>query len=51
MSRASTTDDSALPGAGLLVVCAVILFAGYVGAIVRAPGAQAVAAERAAVDS
>jgi hypothetical protein len=51
MDRPSSPDSSTLPGTGVLVLCAVILFAGYVAATLRAPGAQAVAVESAAAES
>ena len=51
MDRPSTPDFSALPGTGVLVLCAVVLFAGYVAAALRPLGAQVVAAEGASAKS
>jgi len=51
MDRPSTPDLCALPGAGVLVLCAVLLFAGYAAATLRPLGAQVAAAEGASAES
>jgi hypothetical protein len=51
MDRPSTSDFSALPGPGVLVLCAVLLFAGYVAATLRPLGAEVPAAEDASAES
>ena len=51
MDRPSSPDFSALPGAGVLVLCAALLLAGYVAATLRPLGAQAVAEEGASAES
>jgi hypothetical protein len=35
MERLSNSDSSALPGSGVLILCAAILFAGYIAAAMR----------------
>ena len=51
MDRPSSPDSSALPGTGLLVLCAALLFAGYAAATLRPLGAQVIAAEGAPAES
>jgi hypothetical protein len=48
MERHSPADPSALPGVGVLVLCAAVLFSGYVFAALLPVDVPAVAAEEAA---
>jgi hypothetical protein len=45
MDRSSTNDAPVLPGAGILLLCVILLLAGYVAAGLRPTGSAAVTEE------
>ena len=51
MDRSPVTNSCALPGTGVLILCVVMLLAGYVAAAMRPPVATSVAEETAAAKS